>query len=305
MHLERVGVTENRTLARTLYRWIFDAHAVVMGDMNCRWQFMIEEDAAVKATSHTHATRPSYLPGMTNPSLDKYTGKPRAVTPASFDMVVVTRPLSVELLPKQLGAKFTPCKLPRGLMQSIGWPSDHTSVIATARRGDGAVLTFATWNVADPIYFGQFWPDAAHGFDWQPESQRLDAIAEHVQQLLDADCHVVGLQEVPSTLVSRLVVLGAARHYQVQWVAAPSKSGRCPWYSKAAGRRGCSTDEGSTTDGMPPVAHDLLFAQLNVLKEPPLPVKSKPGAGGEEAPETANDEGADDTDEIADSWEDL
>ena len=101
VHLEKVGAELNRTLARTVYRWIFDVHDVVMGDMNCRWQHMIEEDAAVDAETHAHVTRPSYLPGMSEPQLDRYTGKPRAVDPPSFDLVVVTRPLSVELLPKQ------------------------------------------------------------------------------------------------------------------------------------------------------------------------------------------------------------
>ena len=149
VHLEKVGPERNRTLARTVYRWIFDAHDVVMGDMNCKWQYMIEQDAAVDASTHAHATRPSYLPGLEQHSLDRYTGKPRPIEPPGFDIIVVTRPLAVELLPKQPGAKFTACKLPRSLMKSLQWPSDHTSVVATVRGKGSTSLTFATWNVAE------------------------------------------------------------------------------------------------------------------------------------------------------------
>ena len=62
---------QNKTLARTVYRWLFDVHDVVMGDMNCRWQHMIEHDGCVKATSHAHTARPSYLPCMETPQLDR------------------------------------------------------------------------------------------------------------------------------------------------------------------------------------------------------------------------------------------
>ena len=42
---------------------------------------------------------------------------------------------------------------------------------------------------------------AALGFEWQPEDQRLKAISRHVQQLLEIS-DVVGLQEVPVTYVT-------------------------------------------------------------------------------------------------------
>uniref|UniRef100_A0A7S0NWL6 Endonuclease/exonuclease/phosphatase domain-containing protein n=1 Tax=Calcidiscus leptoporus TaxID=127549 RepID=A0A7S0NWL6_9EUKA len=249
-----------------------------MGDMNCRWKHMIEQDAAVNPLTHAHATRPSYLPGMAEPVLDRYTGKPRATEPASFDLIVVTRPLVVELAPKQLGPKFTPCKLPRTLMKSLSWPSDHTSVVATVKGALGPALTLATWNVADCAYFGQFWPQAAYGFDWQPESERLHQIEAHALKLLDAS-DVVGLQEVPSALVERLVEHGAARQFQVQWVAAPSRPKgelqsdgvkhviECPWYKRAAGRHGCSTSAGGIAAALPlpPTAHDMLFARFAAL----------------------------------------
>ena len=43
------------------------------------------------------------------------------------------------------------------------------------------------------VYFGKRGPTAKLGFDWQPEGERLEAVAEHVRLLLDA-ADVVGLQ---------------------------------------------------------------------------------------------------------------
>lgn len=97
----------------------------------------------------------------------------------------------------------------------------------------------ATWNVADPFYFAGFWPEAAFGFDFDREDSRLDAIKNHVEQLLGL-ADVVGLQEVPADLVERLVRCGSGRDFESQWVAAPSNKDT-EWYEAAVGKRGCSS----------------------------------------------------------------
>ena len=280
VHLERVSmrVGSNMELGRCVYSWIFDAHHVVLGDMNCEWRNMIggahlgehsrPMEAWVKPDTHTAAVRTggTYLPGLTEPKKPRWKGDPVAITPPTFDLVVVARPLSVELLPKQPGRKFTPAKLPRLLMQSLGWPSDHTSVVAVVKSMSlTSQLTVATWNVADPFYFARFWPDAAFGFDFDQEDSRLSAIKDHVEQLLDL-ADVVGLQEVPADLVERLVRCGSGRDFESQWVASPSNKDT-EWYEAAVGKRGCSSAEGGVAAALPlpPVAHDMLLARRAVL----------------------------------------
>ena len=287
VHLERVSMREgsNAELGRRVYSWIFDAHHVVLGDMNCEWRNMIggahvdigrgpsrqsqPMEAWVKPDTHTAAVRPggTYLPGLTEPKMPRWKGDSVAITPPTFDLVVVARPLTVDLLPKQPGRKFTPAKLPRLLMKSLGWPSDHTSVVAIVKSMSltSQHLTVATWNVADPFYFARFWPDAAFGFDFKEEDSRLNAIKHHVEQLLDL-ADVVGLQEVPADLVDRLVRCGLDRDFESQWVAAPSDQDTA-WYDAAVGKRGCSSDVGGIDAALPlpPVAHDMLLARRAVL----------------------------------------
>jgi endonuclease/exonuclease/phosphatase family metal-dependent hydrolase len=287
VHLERVSMRQgsNVELGRRVYSWIFDAHHVVLGDMNCEWRNMIgganlgahsqPMEAWVKPDTHTAAVRTggTYLPGLTEPKKPRWKGDAVAITPPTFDLVVVARPLSVDLLPKQPGRKFTPAKLPRLLMKSLGWPSDHTSVVASVKSmSRTSRLTVATWNVADPFYFARFWPDAHFGFDFEEEDSRLNAIKRHVEQLLDL-ADVVGLQEVPADLVDRLVRCGLDRDFESQWVAAPSDKDTA-WYDAAVGKRGCTS---SAVGGihaalpLPPVAHDMLLARRAVLVGPPGP----------------------------------
>ena len=111
--------------------------------------------------------------------------------------------------------------LPRTLMKSWKWPSDHLPVVADVTTPNDKKLTFATWNVADSEYFGRFWPDAMFGFDWQPEDARLCDIMTHVAKLMEI-ADVIGLQEVPSTVVPKIVQMSTTQMAEVQWVAAPS-----------------------------------------------------------------------------------
>ena len=280
VHLERVSMREgsNMEIGRRVYSWIFDAHHVVLGDMNCEWRNMIggahlgehsrPMEAWVKPDTHTAAVRTggTYLPGLTEPKKPRWKGESVAITPPTFDLVVVTRPLSVELLPKQPGRKFTPAKLPRLLMKPLGWPSDHTSVVAVVKSTRlTSQLTVATWNVADPFYFAEYWPDAAFGFDFDQEDSRLNAIEDHVEQLLSL-ADVVGLQEVPADLVERLVRCGSGLDFESQWVAAPSDKDT-EWYEAAVGKRGCSSAIGGIVAALPlpPVAHAMLLARRAVL----------------------------------------
>lgn len=265
--------------ARHVFSWIFDSHHVVMGDMNCRWQHMIggatldngkgppgkrvtdKSEGWFKSETHAAVNRPggTYLSGSTQ-------GWKGASTSPAFDMVVVRRPFSVSL-PKQPGKRFMRAKIPRSLMHchlwpSDGWPSDHTSVVARVDSNcvKGA-LTVATWNVADPWYFSQFWPDAASGFELKYEHNRLIAVEKHVVELLDV-ADVVGLQEVPSHLVGRLASNGAERSFEVQWIATPSSKDEIIHSVSVAKHGRCS--DGAPKD-LPLCAHNMLFARRAIV----------------------------------------
>lgn len=291
VHLEKVCLRRGINVENTgVCGWIFDSHHIVMGDMNAVWPSMTgrphmegrdgtvrpTEKGWVNSTTHTMATRAggTYLPGMTQKM-------PEGVEPPPFDLVVVHRPLSVKALPEkhdrardrsaatQPGKPFVRCKLPRSLMTTLqpnGWPSDHTSVVATVRTpGCGATgLVVATWNVADPWYFEKFWPDCSFGFDKKREPARLEAVRQHVKELLGL-AGAVALQEVPAALVPPLLLLGVKLEFQVQYAAAPSDSDT-EWYEKVAGRRRCSSDGDRAAD-VPPVAHDMLFAKQHLVIE--------------------------------------
>ena len=288
VHLEKVDMRSgyNSDIGRSVYSWIFDAHHIVMGDMNCLWRNMIggafldigpnsrtePMEAWVDPKKHSPAIRPcgTYLPGITTPKVPRWKGDKITIDPPAFDLVVVAKPLKVELLPEkeQPGKKFMPAKLPRNLMQSIqpdGWPSDHTSVVARVTpTSSTSSLTVATWNVADPHYFARFWPDADFGFDKEKEKARLLAIERHVTQLLQI-ADVVGLQEVPVASVETLVRQGEKSEFEVQWQVEVSVKDEI--YEDVVGKHGCSSDEGSISAAMPlpPAAHAMLFARHTVL----------------------------------------
>ena len=285
VHLEKVEMWtgKNASVARTVYSWIFDAHHIVMGDMNCVWGNMIggapldfgpntsydAMEAWVNPLTHRAAIRPcgTYLPSVTEPKKPRFPGDKITIAPPTFDIVVVAQHLKVELLPEkeQPGMKFLPAKLPRNLMNSLPWPSDHTSVVArVSTMHSTSSLTVATWNVADPHYFGRWYPLADLGFIKSEEKSRLLAIDRHVSQLLRL-ADVVGLQEVPSALVETLARRGDLEGFEVQW--AVHVSGKDELYEKLVGIRGCSSDEGGISAAMPPppAPHTMLFARYTVL----------------------------------------
>lgn len=231
----------------------------------------------VDPKTHQHATRAAgtYLPGIEEANSPRFPGDVVAIKPPTFDNVVVHRPLTVYALPerrdrlangpRQLGAKFVPCKLPRTLMTSLppdGWPSDHTSVQATVRsHGASASLRVATWNVADPHYFAQWHPLAALGFDKRTEPARLIRVQKHCYDLLN-NSDVLALQEVPHSLVAALLRAGVRLGFFVEYVAAPSEFDSK--YESRVGRRHTTDGDASVDDDLPSCAHDMLLVREDV-----------------------------------------
>lgn len=138
VHLDKVrfypGGELNVACGRMAYRWLFDAHDLVMGDMNIRHDQMVSDNGMVRASDSQHTCAKlspgSYLPGLTEPAKD-FRGRPKACMPQSWDLVVTKRPVVAELSPKQRGKRLTKSWEPRALMCSLRWPSGHTSVLAS------------------------------------------------------------------------------------------------------------------------------------------------------------------------------
>ncbi|KAL1510771.1 hypothetical protein AB1Y20_007057 [Prymnesium parvum] len=299
VHLAKVDMKQGMQMrtARDIYSWIFDAHHVVMGDMNCVWSSMIggapldfshgkpkskssgETEAWVKPERHAMATRTggTYLPEIATEKQPRWPGDRVSIDPPAFDLVVVSLPMQVTALLKQPGKAFQSAKLPRKLIETLDWPSDHTSVVAEVKvaRSSAITMTVATWNVADPFYFSKFWPGASLGFERRAEAARILSIERHVQKLLDV-ADVVGLQEVPVQLVQQLVrnAMSHSKSFHAQWVAAPSTEDM-EW-KLAAGQRGDSSTVLPTT--LPPVAHDMLFCRDSILKRSVISAKPETGS---------------------------
>ena len=300
VHLEKVSVRtgEHADVGRNIYSWIFESHHIVMGDMNCTWGSMIggarldygsaaskpkpglsgqTQEAWVKPVTHASATRKggTYLPGITVEKVRRWQGDKVTIDPPAFDIVVVSRPMQVAALAKQPGKSFQATKLPRKQMQTLGWPSDHTSVVAQVKiPGSPQMMTVATWNVADPFYHSRFWPDADFGFDLEKEDSRLVSIERHVEELLGM-ADVIGLQEVPSDLVKRLVLKGMQHSFDIQWLCTPSDKDE-EWYVVAVGRRGHSSEGLPTL--LPPTAHDMMFCRQSVAARSDL-LQATPSGG--------------------------
>eukprot|EP00965_Chrysotila_dentata_P238406 6202476-Pleurochrysis_carterae.AAC.2 len=293
VHLGRIEPGDaNCFRARIVYRWVFDAHDVVLGNMNSLWQHMIggvELDTGrpkqrahlvgppgwLDAQTHRCAQRPngSYLPAVVTPKVARWKGDSTVVHPKGYDLVVAKAPFVLELAPQQQGPKWTPCKLPRNLMKSSGWPSDHVPIAAVVRSTLHPwlpPLAVASWCCADCLYNARFHHHSDVGFGWQPEADRQKAIEKQVVSLLEVS-DVLGLQQVPSSLVPRLAAHGVHRKCEVQWKAAPSDWDGV-WYEKVAGQHGCSRQPGAAAalSQLPPVPHIMMFAKHSVLAHPPV-----------------------------------
>ena len=263
VHLSKVGSKYsgalNSHLVKDEYGPLFKTTDVVLGDLNTTWQLMTDSTKGCwgnAVVNSSHATRRStYLPGHTDT-------KPAAYWPPAFNLVVARRPLSVTLLKQQVGPNLQRTKLPRKLIASHNWCSDHVPVIAVVRHPTtGAEVTVATFNVADPLYFGHFFPEAAHGFNhWENEKARLLAAFGIIKQLLGA-ADIVGLQEVPWRLVLGVTKLGVKQGFLVQWVSAPCT----PIHDDLAGISGSYTEDDEGPMRIPKVPHLVLLVKTSVI----------------------------------------
>lgn len=234
---------------------VFSSTDIVLGDMNNKWSSLVESKC-VRSTVHRMATREegTYLPGVQAET---------PIPPPCFDMVVVRRPLYVRTAARQPGKRLQPCKAPRSLMRNSqgSWPSDHTSVVAEVTSPhDMRPTIVSTWNVADPMYHGKFWPSARIGFgsEESDEAGRLVAIRSHVTTLLGL-ADVVALQEVPHSIADSLEGLGRGEGFQVFWMTSPSELDEEHGYLSLIG-------SGPSPKDLPSVPMDMLFVSKELVR---------------------------------------
>jgi hypothetical protein len=207
----------NRELSETAHLWMFDSFDIVFGDLNAMFGSML--DVSVKAITHAHASMPSYLPAN-----DYHEARP---APA-FDQVVVKRPLGIRLATVQMW-KLQLVKLsPRKQMISRAIPSDHVPVeaIVNGTKHGSGVLRLATWNVADPFYFGRFHRNndvATVGFRRDLEDERLRLVLAALETLLDRN-DAITLQEVPRRISEEVANAAKRRHWLVSGTVTPATS---------------------------------------------------------------------------------
>jgi len=205
----------NVHLAKTAHRWLFDAFDIVIGDFNAQFGSML--DVSIDAVTHASATHPSYLPAV---------DYKQAAVPPSFDQAVVKRPLSVRLAAQQMW-KLQRIKLnPRKQMLSRSIPSDHVpvEVVVCGTQQTAPTLRLATWNCADPWYFGAFHKNgstATTGFVPEYEEDRLELILEAIETLLDRN-DVVGLQEVPRAVAQEATAAAKSRNWSISGIVTPA-----------------------------------------------------------------------------------
>ena len=97
-------------------------------------------------------------------------------------------------------------------------------VVVCGTQQTAPTLRLATWNCADPWYFGEFHKNgstATTGFVFEYEEDRLKLMLKAVETLLDRN-DVVGLQEVPRTIAQEVVAVAKSRNWSISGIVTPA-----------------------------------------------------------------------------------
>lgn len=79
-----------------------------------------------------------------------------------------------------------------------------------------AVMQCVTFNMADPVFWSRFYPNAASGFEKLHERQRAPKLVDIVQLFL-GKYDLVCLQEVPAAMAEHLHALAVSCGFGVGW----------------------------------------------------------------------------------------
>lgn len=188
---------------------IFNINHVVIGDFNAN-AYHLKLHKVIDNT-YSHLDFPSYLPDVPD-------NKRKMFTP-QFDNIVIKSPLKFTNDTKNMQMIQLPdqvYKNPRLLIKKLKLCSDHIPVQAVIVGGKER-LSVATFNVADPFYWAQYHPSASNGFDASKEDDRLKSVVTTVMKLAEVN-DVIGLQEVPYSLLPRLQTLAERCGYSMRCV---------------------------------------------------------------------------------------
>lgn len=193
---------------------IFAECNIVIGDLNSGWYRLTGRNKynivpLLQPGEFGHVYNPiSYLPSVRPNPRD-----------ASIDMIISKY---IQPVPIDVGVDFgriADYSSPRDMMKDINFPSDHLPIKASLAGAGRIVVAF--WNVADPIFWSQFYPDAMNGFTMAGENVRLNSIVEWVNRLLEG-CDILGLAEVPISLIPKLQNLAGGREMQIKYTSEHS-----------------------------------------------------------------------------------
>lgn len=138
---------------------------------------------------------------------------------ASIDMIISRL---VQPIPVNVGIDFSKIRKyqsPRDMIKDINFPSDHRplkAILADTKKEN--MITIAFWNVADPLFWSEFYQNAMIGFSAEEEDNRLKLILSWLDKLLP-DCDIFGLAEVPVNLISRLQELGKKYKMNIKYTS--------------------------------------------------------------------------------------
>lgn len=190
--IDSYDVEEGKEI-RHMLRQLFMEHALVTGDLNST-PFAIEKELGLYGVKRWLYTKPTYLfPGhelrvsADIPCFDNAVWDPVQLQNLSYKTLVK--------LPK------TTSRNPRNLIKDMGLVSDHVPIEIIIPE----TLSAVAFNVADPILWSQYYPNAGQGFEltFEAEKVRQTKIFDLVQDYV-REYDVVFLQEVPSELAKRL-----------------------------------------------------------------------------------------------------
>lgn len=195
---------------------IFAECNIVVGDLNAGFHQLTSRNKynnipLLQPNEFAHVYDPiSYLPPV-QPNLRD----------VRIDMIISKR---VQPIPINVGIDFnkiTKYQSPRDMIKDINFPSDHRPIKAMLMDSEKNKITIAFWNVADPLFWSEFYQNAMIGFSAKEEENRLKSVLSWIEQLL-SNCDILGLAEVPISLISKLEELGTKYKMKIKYTSEHS-----------------------------------------------------------------------------------
>lgn len=175
---------------------LFKKSSIVAGDLNST-PFRIDEFLKSHKIDGNILSKPSYLfpkkyvrKEVELPSFDNF-----IILDKSFEKCSISLPI---ILPKRLRIN------PRRYMKQIGSPSDHVPIIGSFSKKTKNVK-ISIYNVADPVFWGDYYDSAKEGFDTSQkgETKRQIVLGGLVEKVVKSS-DLAFFTEVPESFIYKL-----------------------------------------------------------------------------------------------------